>query len=111
MTDTPPTATGAEDPQELLKVGTTMNNRLIDAVTAGLAHGEDQEQVILTIYHELCNQPQRQTAAHALAGIFTQAQARRWDLVLARSDGTRVIIHCDTREEQVERALEIAKSQ
>ena len=103
----PPAATGTDDPAELLKVGIRMNDRLIEAITAGYSHGEDEETMILTVYNELCNEPLRKTAAHALAGIFAQAQARKWDLVMENVNGTRVVIHCDTEEEQERKALKI----
>lgn len=101
-----------DDPQALLKVGTTMNDRLISVITTGYAKGDSTEdEMIMTIYDNLCLLPSRQIAAHAMAGLIALAQATKWDLVLARPDGTRVVIHCDTEEEQTARALEIAKGQ
>lgn len=95
-----------DDPQELLKVGTTMNDRLISAITSGYAKGDaTEDEMIMMIFDNLCQLPPRQIAAHAMAGMFALAKARKWDLVLGRPDGTRVVIPCDTEEEQAERAL------
>jgi len=51
------------------------------------------------------------TAAMLTAAVFRIAKASKWNLVLGRPDGTRVIIPCDTEEEQRARALEIMKEQ
>ena len=89
-----------------------MNDRLIGAIISGYAKGDaTEDEMIMTIYDQLCLLPTRQIAAHAMAGMFALARATKWDLVLVKPDGTRVVIHCEDEAEQAARAKEIVEGQ
>ena len=103
-----------------------MVNRLIDVVIAGYARGEPEGAMVHSIYDGIMahnrdtartgdkrdyRKEREMTAAMLTAAVFRIAKASKWNLVLGRPDGTRVIIPCDTEEEQRARALEIMKEQ
>ena len=100
-----------EDRPALLAIGDRMNRALIEVITNGYARGVSEEQMVTSVWKKAVDENPHLLGAMVVAALFQLAQATEWDLVLARPDGTRVMLHCDSKEEQTARALEIAKGQ
>jgi len=98
--------------EPVLEIGNKMVERMVGIIMSGYATGAVTEKEMVASIWAKCaaEEDNHMIAAMATAAMFQLANARKWDLVLAKPDGTRVVIHCDTEEEQTARALEIAKS-
>lgn len=96
-----------DDPQKLLEVGTAMMHRLVGAIERGYVEGQDENKVIMAIFDPMCEHPIRMVSAMCTAAMFELARNSKWDLVMENANGTRVVIHCDTEEEQERKALQI----
>jgi len=106
------TAPRDHDPQKLLEIGDTMLGRLIQVVIEGYAKQEPEDEMVLTTFHSIEDHIALPTgtgltAAMLTAAIFQIAKDSKWNLVMENKNGTRVVIHCDTEEEQNARALAI----
>jgi len=99
--------------EPLLEIGDKMVGRMVELIVEGYVTGEVTEtEMVASIFRKCVEERHPEmVAAMATAAMFQLANATKWDLVLAKPDGTRVVIHCDTEEEQTARALEIAKSE
>jgi hypothetical protein len=94
----------------LLSIGDRMIKGLVELIIGGYARDTSEQVMVATIWKKTVDENPHLIGAMLTAALFQLAQATKWDLVLARPDGTRVALHCDTEEEQTARALEIARS-
>ena len=99
----------SEDRPTLLAIGDRMIQGLIEVITSGYARDLPEEQMAASIWKLTVDENPHLLGAMVVAALFQLAQVTEWDLVLARPDGTRVMLHCDSKEEQTARALEIMR--